>query len=84
MFTHSFTHKLRKFGELQLGEEGRERCIAQWMIFSSVWFIILALYSLSILRNFCWVFYTMRVSQDKCCVYCDCVSLIDPIYVMVM
>jgi hypothetical protein len=48
LFTHSFTHQVRKFGELQLGEEGRERCIAQCWIFSSVLVyclgIVLAIY----------------------------------------
>jgi hypothetical protein len=46
--THSFTHQVRKFGELQLGEEGRERRIAQCWIFSSVLVyclgIVLAIY----------------------------------------
>jgi hypothetical protein len=49
-----------------------------------VWFIVLALYWLFILRKFCWVFFPMRVSQDKCCVSCDCVSLSDPIYAIVI
>jgi hypothetical protein len=48
LFTHSFTHQVRKFGELQLGEEGRERRIAQCWIFSSVLVyclgIVLAIY----------------------------------------
>jgi hypothetical protein len=39
----------------------------------------MALYWLSIIRKFCWVFSPMRVSQDKCCVSCDCVFLSDPI-----
>jgi hypothetical protein len=38
----------------------------------------------SILKKFCWVFFPLRVSQDKCCVSCDCVSLSDPIYAMVI
>jgi hypothetical protein len=84
LFTHLFTHQVRKFGELQLGEEGRERCIAQCWIFSIVWSFILALYHESILRKFCWVFSPMRVSQDKYCVFCDGVSLSDPTYAIVI
>jgi hypothetical protein len=38
---------------------------------------LLALYWLSIIRKFCWVFFPSRVSQDKCCVSCDCVFLSD-------
>ena len=40
---------------------------------------ILALYWLSIIRKFWWVFSPMSVSQDKWCVSCDCVFLSDPI-----
>jgi hypothetical protein len=48
LFTHSFTHQVCKFGEMQLGEEGRERRIAQCWIFSIVLVyclgIVLAIY----------------------------------------
>jgi hypothetical protein len=48
-------------------EEGREREAYLWkMNLCVVWFIILALYWLSILRKFCWVLFPLRVSQDKC------------------
>jgi hypothetical protein len=54
--THSFTHQVRKFGELQLGEEGRERHIAQCWIFSSVLVyclgIVLAIYIKEVLLGF--------------------------------
>jgi hypothetical protein len=49
-----------------------------------VWFIVLALYCLSILRKFCLVFSPMRVSEDKFYVSCDCVYLSDPTYAMVI
>jgi hypothetical protein len=56
LFTHSFTYKVRKFRELQLGEEGRERCIAQCWIFSSVLVyylgIVLAIYIKEFLVGF--------------------------------
>ena len=56
MFTHSFTHQVRKFGELQLGEEGREKRIAQCWIFSSVLVyylgIVLAIYINEVLLGF--------------------------------
>jgi hypothetical protein len=54
--THSFTHQVRKFGELQLGEEARERRIAQYWILSSVLFyclgIVLAIYIKEVLLGF--------------------------------
>ena len=48
LYTHSFTYQVHKFVELQLGEEGRERRIAQCWIFSIVFVyclgIVLAIY----------------------------------------
>jgi hypothetical protein len=32
----------------------------------------------SILKKLCWVFSPKRVSQDKSCVYCGCLSFSDP------
>jgi hypothetical protein len=32
----------------------------------------------SILKKLCWVFSPTRVSQDKSCVYCGCLSFSDP------
>ena len=56
LFTHSFTHQVRKSGELQLGEEGRERRIAQCWIFSSVLVyclgIVLAIYIKEVFAGF--------------------------------
>jgi hypothetical protein len=56
LFTHSFTHQVHKFGELQLGEEGRERHIAQCWIFSSVLVyclgIVLAIYIKEVFAGF--------------------------------
>jgi hypothetical protein len=54
--TQSFTHQVRKSGELQLGEEGRERHIAQCWIFSSVLVyclgIVLAIYIKEVFAGF--------------------------------
>jgi hypothetical protein len=54
--THSFTHQVCKSGELQLGEEGRERHIAQCWIFSSFLVyclgIVLAIYIKEFLLGF--------------------------------
>ena len=56
MFTHSFAHQVRKFGEMQLGEEGREMHIAQCWIFSSVLVyclgIVLAIYIKKVFAGF--------------------------------
>jgi hypothetical protein len=77
---------VRKFGEMQLGEEGRERRIAQCWIFSSVLVysyclgIVLVIYIKEVLL----CFLPHEVSQDKCCVSCDCVSLSDPTYAIVI
>jgi len=51
LFTQSLVHQS---GSLELvGEEGREREARTWeRTFCIVWFILLALYWLSILRNF--------------------------------
>jgi hypothetical protein len=52
LFTHSLDHPECKFG-VAVGEEGRER-EAHYLErdFCSVWFILLALYCLYILRKF--------------------------------
>jgi hypothetical protein len=54
--THSLTHQVRKFGELQLGEEGRGRHIAQCWIFSSALVyclgIVLAIYIKEVMLGF--------------------------------
>ena len=84
MFTHSFTHQVRNFGEMQLGEEGRERCISQCWIFSSVLVYCLCIVLAIYIKEFCWVFSPMRVSQDKYCVSCDCVSLSDLTYAIII
>jgi hypothetical protein len=82
--THSFTHQVCKFGNCsweKKEERGTFLSVGYSLVF---WFIVLALYWVSILRKFCWVFSPMRVSQDKCCVSCDCVSLSDPTYAIVI
>ena len=39
---------------------------------------ILALYLVeSIVKNVCWVFFPVRVFEDKYCVLCDCLSFSD-------
>jgi hypothetical protein len=82
--THSFAKQVRKFGSCNW-EKKEERGALLSVGYSLVfWFIVLALYWLSILRKFCWVFSPTRVSQDKCCVSCDCVSLNGPTYVIII
>ena len=60
--------------------------LASWYFVSRRERVILELYLVieSILKKFCWVLFPLRVSRDKCCVSCDCVSLSDPIYAMVI
>ena len=75
---HTLTCSLRdKFRSCSWRRE-REREAHLWeRTFCTCLSYLLALYWLSILRKFCWVFFPYRVSTDKCCVSCDCVFLSD-------
>jgi hypothetical protein len=56
----------RQVSELQLEKREREREAYLWeRTFCTCLSYLLALYWLSIIRKFCWVFCPMRASQDK-------------------
>jgi hypothetical protein len=82
--THSFAHPVHKFGSCswkKKEERGALLIVGHSLVF---WFTIFTLYWLSILRKFLLGFLPHEGFRDKCCVSCDCVSLSDPIYSMVI
>jgi hypothetical protein len=65
-FRYTHTCSSRSKFEAAVGEGRREREAHSWeRTFCICLSYLLALYWLSILRKFCWVFSPMRVSQDK-------------------
>ena len=86
--TCSFTHSLIQCTYLEgicrcSRKEKRSACsvlVYSWCFRLSLGIVLVIYYW----GCFCWVFSPMRVSQDKFCVPCDCVSFSDPLYVVVL